>query len=159
MNKQQGFTLVELVIVIVLLGILAATVAPRFIGMQGSAHAAVLQTTAASIDSASKMVYAKAVVEGKQGEDADSVNIGGDAVNVVYGFPQGSDADLQLVVDDLDTFQVDETTPGTVYYVPNDYTLADSIDPLNMPCHVSYIEATGQGSNNQPIIEAHIDGC
>jgi MSHA pilin protein MshA len=42
MNKQAGFTLIELVIVIVILGILAATAIPKFIDIQGDARASSL---------------------------------------------------------------------------------------------------------------------
>ena len=49
---KNGFTLVEMVIVIVLLGILAVSAAPKFLNMQGSAYAATLQTLASSLESA-----------------------------------------------------------------------------------------------------------
>ncbi|MEE9327087.1 MAG: type II secretion system protein, partial [Cocleimonas sp.] len=37
-NKQQGFTLIELVMVIVILGILSATALPKFVNLSGEAH-------------------------------------------------------------------------------------------------------------------------
>ncbi|WP_219592386.1 prepilin-type N-terminal cleavage/methylation domain-containing protein, partial [Aeromonas salmonicida] len=37
MKKQAGFTLIELVIVIIILGILAVTAAPKFLNLQGDA--------------------------------------------------------------------------------------------------------------------------
>ncbi|GHY14243.1 MSHA biogenesis protein MshA [Vibrio cholerae] len=43
MKRQGGFTLIELVVVIVILGILAVTAAPRFLNLQGDARKASLQ--------------------------------------------------------------------------------------------------------------------
>ncbi len=43
MKRQQGFTLIELVVVIVILGILAVTAAPKFMNLQGDARNASLQ--------------------------------------------------------------------------------------------------------------------
>ncbi len=64
MNKvnktQQGFTLVELIIVIVILGILAVTAAPRFLNLAGDARGATLDAVEASIVSINNLVNAKA---------------------------------------------------------------------------------------------------
>ena len=38
MKRSAGFTLIELIIVIVILGILAVTAAPKFINLQGDAR-------------------------------------------------------------------------------------------------------------------------
>lgn len=58
MNRQSGFTLIELVIVIVLLGVLAAIAVPRFVNLQDDALLAQRDATAAAISSAMNINYA-----------------------------------------------------------------------------------------------------
>lgn len=59
MRKQEsGFTLIELIAVIVIIGILAATAAPKMFNMQDSAAQAAVNGVAASIESASALNHA-----------------------------------------------------------------------------------------------------
>lgn len=90
-NKtQQGFTLVELIIVIVILGILAVTAAPRFLNLAGDAKGATLSAVEASIISANSLVNGKALINGKGNGAAASTNFvleGTDKIFLAHGYP------------------------------------------------------------------------
>lgn len=92
LSTQKGFTLIELIIVIVLLGILAVTAAPRFLNLQDDARDAVLQGVAGSLESASSVVYGKALIAG-QTAATGSVNVGSStSVSTVFGYPDAATA-------------------------------------------------------------------
>ncbi|WP_080174429.1 type II secretion system protein [Photobacterium toruni] len=84
MKRQQGFTLIELVVVIVILGILAVTAAPKFMNLQGDARNASLQGLKGAIQGAAAIVYGKAAIQGVESSQ-DRVKVG--AVNTIYGYP------------------------------------------------------------------------
>lgn len=68
MNKQQsGFTLIELVMVIVILGILAAVAVPKFIDLEGTARQAAVDGIAGGLGSGAAVNYAARSASASQG--------------------------------------------------------------------------------------------
>lgn len=102
LKSNSGFTLIELIIVIVILGILAVTALPRFIGFGNDARIATLESLFGNIESTANLVFAKCSVSIECNKKllGSSVNIGATSAIVVYGFP---DAGNRLNDRQLDT--------------------------------------------------------
>ncbi len=91
--KQSGFTLIELVTVIVLLGILSATAASKFIDLSSDANIAVLKSMGGTILSGARLVYAQAIIKGVQDQAKTTIDITGDGVDdleIIFGYPSAS---------------------------------------------------------------------
>lgn len=89
MQKYAGFTLIELVVVIIILGILSVVAAPKFINLQKDAKLAALSGGKAALDSANKLVYAKALIQGEETVDASqtrNIDLNNDGVNDLFGY-------------------------------------------------------------------------
>jgi MSHA pilin protein MshA len=130
MNKQTGFTLIELVVVIVILGILAATALPKFVNLSGDARNAVMEGASGAMRAANALIYAKASAAGQTGA-AGSVTINGQAVTTAYGYASNM-ANLRLMMD-LEP-STDFTTSG------NALQHARAAAPAS--CQVTYVPAT-----------------
>ncbi|MGN5139063.1 type II secretion system protein [Aeromonas sp. 164P] len=99
MRKQAGFTLIELVIVIVILGILAVTAAPKFLNLQDDAKEAAAQGVMAAVKSGAQIVYGKAAIEGKERATSDAISINGEDIAIAFGYPQAGEDGIGKAVD------------------------------------------------------------
>ncbi|KJG12902.1 MSHA biogenesis protein MshA [Photobacterium iliopiscarium] len=135
MKRQNGFTLIELVVVIVILGILAVTAAPKFLNLQDDARASSLQGLKGAIEGAAGITYGKAAIQGV--ESVSTADTTFDGIEIIYGYPTATSAALAAAVTGLadDWKVVAAPTGGKIKYT---YKSNDATDT----CIVTYTQAT-----------------
>ncbi|WP_077530396.1 pilus assembly FimT family protein [Vreelandella utahensis] len=161
MRRAAGFTLIELVIVIVILAVLSAFALPRFADLGRDAQIAALEGLEGAMKSAASVTYSAcqssrncdpSEVPTNQ-PSANEIILDGEAVTLAYGYPRAASSGiLQAARIDPDDYQLENESSTT-----EDIALSPTGIESPSDCQLRYTEPNTAGSS--PTITLTTAGC
>jgi len=130
-KAQKGFTLIELVVVITILGILAAFAFPRFAALEVEARIAAMEAFAGSIRAGSSLAHSMDLVS------TAPVVMEGVTITMQGGYPEGNATGITATMQDITGFTPAYSGAAGTWQVI--YT----IDGGGNTCNVTYLEGAG----------------
>jgi len=174
-KNQNGFTLIELIIVIVILGVLAITAAPKFIDLTNDTKAATLEAVGGAMASGLLLINSRAIIDNEQ-IGTGIIQISGVDIPLYNGYPsvvgtdsfpaQNAQVKAWLEIDAVDRntanfnrdaapFFTDKSTANNYIYI---FFIEDYDQKSTIKCHVRYENAVTI-SPQKPTITVETSDC
>ncbi|MDX2321690.1 MAG: prepilin-type N-terminal cleavage/methylation domain-containing protein [Moritella sp.] len=162
--KHDGFTLIELVIVIIILGILAATAVPKFINLQSDARISTLKGVEGAILSANNIIYSKAAIQGIE-KSSGAIATGGNSTFTSANSIETVKGNIVMTPDNLrkamttslhivEPLDAGRPHADSTVYLSIDFTTTEEIQNSNC-----YVGVANDSENGSLYFTSHMTGC
>lgn len=150
MKKTAGFTLIELIMVIVILGVLSAFALPRFADLGGDARISSLNALSGALKSAANISHAQQMADGTTGDT--SISLEGQTITMASGYPTADTNGIVTAAQAGADYTTSDVSAGGLTILQFDFPTSRT------DCHVQYEEADGT-TNVTAVVTVETSGC
>ncbi|MDN2481297.1 type II secretion system protein [Vibrio agarivorans] len=161
MEKQRGFTLIELIVIITILAILSVVALPRFLNLQKDSRERVIEQIEVSVETANDLINMKAQLPSystqavPNRDDLLDIDLDGDGVfdiRLKWGYLDNTDIQKRITLDD--SFVIEEEGYEKTYV---GYDFDQDGQASDDRCYFLYTQA--ESSTTPPVYSRELTGC